>query len=52
MEPKGHANTAGVCRKEEGASRPVQILDLLSAAPVVGGRGCHIKNRSSYRRAN
>ena len=52
MEPKGHAKPARVCRKEEGPSRPVQILDLLSAAPVIGGRGCHIKNCSSNRRAN
>lgn len=52
MEPKGHAKAAGVYRKEKGPSRTVHTVDLLSAAPVIGGRGCLVKNCSSYRRAN
>ena len=52
MEPKGHAKAAGVYRKEKGPGRPVHIVDLLSAAPVTGGRGCLVKNCSGYRRPN
>lgn len=51
MEPKGNAKAAHVCKKEEGPSTPVQVPDVLRAAPVMGGRGCPVTNCSSYPRA-
>lgn len=43
MAPQGNAQTVCVCKKEEGPGRPAEILDFLIAAPVVGGRGYHVR---------